>query len=133
MSVQTNENHGPMTEARDFVENRQFERYPLMLESTVSVGQEVIDCVIFDISAGVAKVRLKGTEFRPKKDQIETIVLHIPGFGGFEGKIIWTDNEYVGINFREPHKTKVKLVIEKVRWSHFVGQFSGAVKVYSGV
>ncbi len=100
-----------MTKA--FVEKRQFERYPLMLESTVSVGREVIDCVIFDISAGGAKIRLKGTEVRPDKDQIETIVLHIPGFGGFDGKIIWTDDEYVGIQFRETHKTMVKLVIEK--------------------
>ena len=102
-----------MTEARDFVERRQFERYPLMLESTVSVGREVIDCVIFDISAGGAKVRLMGTEIHPDKDQIVTIVLDIPGFGGFEGKIIWTDDEYVGIQFSETHKTMVKLVLEK--------------------
>ena len=100
-----------MTEA--FVEKRQFGRFPFMVESTVSVGQGVIDCVIFDISAGGAKVRLEGTEISPQKDRIETIVLHIPGFGGFEGKIVWTDDQYVGIQFRETHKTMVKLVIEK--------------------
>ena len=102
-----------MTEARDFVERRQFGRFPFMLESTVSVGQEVIDCVIFDISAGGAKVRLTETEISPHKDHIETIVLHIPGFGGFEGKIAWTDDQYLGIQFHETHKTMVKLVIEK--------------------
>ena len=102
-----------MTEAPDFAEKRQFERYPLMLESKVSVGQTVLDCVIFDISAGGAKIRLKGSEIRPKNDQIESIVLHIPGFGEFEGRIVWTDDEYVGIQFRESHKTMVNLVIEK--------------------
>ncbi len=101
-----------MTEAPDIVEKRQFERYPLMLESTVSVGQAVLDCVIFNISAGGAKIRLKGSEIRPKNDQIESIVLHIPGFGEFEGRIVWTDDEYVGIQFRESHKTMVNLVIE---------------------
>ena len=69
--------------------------------------------MIFDISAGGAKVRLKETEISPKKDRIETIVLYIPDFGGFEGKIVWTDDQYVGIQFRETHKTMVKLVIEK--------------------
>ena len=102
-----------MTETRNFVEKRQFGRFPFMLESTVSVGQEILDCMIFDISAGGAKVRLKETEISPKKDRIETIVLHIPDFGGFEGKIVWTDDQYVGIQFRETHKTMVKLVIEK--------------------
>ena len=101
-----------MTEAPDIVEKRQFERYPLMLESTVLVGQAVLDCVIFNISAGGAKIRLKGSEIRPKNDQIESIVLHIPGFGEFEGRIVWTDDEYVGIQFRESHKTMVNLVIE---------------------
>ena len=32
-----------MAEATDFLEKRQFERYPLMLESKVSVGQTVLD------------------------------------------------------------------------------------------
>lgn len=111
--IHANENHGPMTEAQDFVEQRQFERYPLMLESTVAVGQEVIDCVIFNISAGGAKLRLMGAEVHPENDEIVTIVLQIPGFGDFEGKVIWTDDEYIGIQFRESHKTMVNLVIAK--------------------
>lgn len=100
-----------MTDSEDTPERREFERYPLMLEATVSVGHVVVDCVIFYISPGGARIRLKGTEIRSEIDQIGTIVLHIPDFGGFEGKVIWTDDEYVGIQFSELQKTMVNLVI----------------------
>ena len=100
-----------MTDSEVTTERREFERYPLMLDAKVSVGHVVVDCVIFYISHGGARIRLTGTEIRSEIDQIGTVVLHIPDFGGFEGKVIWTDDEYVGIQFTELQKTMVKLVI----------------------
>jgi hypothetical protein len=40
----------------------------------------------------------------------KTAILTIPEFGDFEGDIVWTDDEYIGIHFHENHKTTVKLI-----------------------
>ena len=91
-------------------DRRQFERYPLMLEAQVTIDGETFAAVIFDISAGGAKVQLKapgkGTEIALPK----TTVLAIPDFGGYEGDIVWIDDEFIGIKFHENHKTMVKLI-----------------------
>ena len=93
-------------------ERRKSERFPVLLEAAVSVDSDVINCVIFDISAGGAKLQLKGAEVHFEDDQVKHIKLNIPGFGDFDGEIIWTDDEYIGIKFHENHKTMVKLVLE---------------------
>lgn len=93
-------------------ERRKFERFPVLLEAAVLVDGDVIHCVIFDISASGAKLQLKGTEVHLEDDQVNLIKLKIPGFGDFDGEIIWTDDEYIGIKFHEKHKTMVKLVLE---------------------
>ena len=93
-------------------ERRKSERLPILLEAAVSVDSDVINCVILDISAGGAKLQLKGTEVHLEDDQVKLIRLNIPGFGDFDGEIIWTDDEYIGIKFHENHKTMVMLVLE---------------------
>ncbi len=102
-----------MNSPRNFTEKRQFERYPLMLEAEVSHADQIIDCVIFDVSAGGAKVRLKGAVIDAQKSPIKRVLLHIPPFGGFEGDIVWTDDEYMGIKFYETHKTVVNMLLER--------------------
>ena len=102
-----------MNSPRNFTEKRQFERYPLMLEAEVSHADQIIDCVIFDVSAGGAKVRLKGAVIDGQKSAIKRVLLHIPPFGEFEGDIVWTDDEYMGIKFYETHKTVVNMLLER--------------------
>lgn len=94
-------------------ENRRYERYPLMLEAEVSIGGEAFGCVIFGLSAGGAKVRLRGAEGLSERCLSEPADLHIPRFGGFEGEIVWKDDEFIGIEFHENHKTIMKLILEK--------------------
>ena len=76
----------------------------------MTIGGETFAAVIWDISAGGAKVQLKapgkGTEIALPK----TTVLAIPDFGGYEGDIVWIDDEFIGIKFHENHKTMVKLI-----------------------
>jgi len=93
-------------------ERREFERLPILLEASVSVDSDVINCVIFDISAGGAKLQLKGTEVHFEDGQVKLTRLNIPGFGDFDGQIVWTDDEFIGIKFHENHKTMVNLVLE---------------------
>ena len=91
-------------------ERRQYERYPLMLEAAVTIGGESFAAVIFDLSAGGAKVQLKDAGNAAENAMPKTAVLKIPEYGGFEGVIIWTDDEYIGIHFHENYKTMVMLI-----------------------
>ena len=94
-----------MTDAEDFKERRQFERYPLLLEAEASLGGEDLECTIFDVSAGGAKIRLK-------QDLFKHVVLTIPPFGEFEGEVVWKDDEYVGIKFHEDHEKMMEVILE---------------------
>ncbi|MCH8236993.1 MAG: PilZ domain-containing protein [Proteobacteria bacterium] len=102
-----------MNPPRNISEKRQFERLPLMLEAEVSHAERIIECVIFNVSAGGAKVRLKGAGIDAQKSAIKRVLLHIPPFGDFEGDIVWTDDEYMGIKFYETHKTVVNMLLER--------------------
>ena len=101
-----------MNHIHPMTERREFERFPILLEATVAVDNEIIHCVIFDISARGAKVQLKGTEVHLEDDQVKFIQLNIPGFGDFDGEIVWTDDEYIGLKFHDNNKTTVKLILE---------------------
>ena len=91
-------------------DRRQFERHPLMLEASVTIGAESFTVLIFDISAGGAKVQLiapgEGAEIALPK----TAVLDIPDYGDYQGDIVWIDGDFIGIDFHESHKTMVKLI-----------------------
>ena len=99
-----------MTPEWNMTERRQHERFPLMLEAAMTIGGESFAAVIFDISAGSAKVQLKDAGNAAENAMPKTAVLEIPVFGDFEGDIIWTDDNFIGINFHENHKTIVKLI-----------------------
>ena len=101
-----------MNQAYPTTERRELERLPILLEATVTVDSDVINCVIFDLTADGAKVQLKGTEGHLDDDQVKFIQLNIPGFGDFDGGILWIDDEYIGIKFHDNHKITVKLVLE---------------------
>ena len=106
-----------MNQPQNITENRQFERHPLMLEAEVSHAEQVIECVIFDVSAGGAKVRLKRASIDAQESPIKRVFLHIPPFGEFEGDIAWTDDDYMGIKFYETHKAVVNMLLERASHS----------------
>ena len=99
-----------MTPEWNKTERRQHERFPLMLKVAVTIGGESFAAVIFDLSAAGAKVQLKDAENAAENAMPKTAVLKIPEYGGFEGDIIWTDDEYIGINFHEDYKMMVELI-----------------------
>ena len=91
-------------------ERRQFDRHPLMLKAQVTIGAESFAAVIFEISAAGAKVQLKDAGKVAEIVLPKTAVIEIPEYGGFEGDIVWIDDEFIGIDFHESHKTTVKLI-----------------------
>ncbi len=99
-----------MSDASDFEEKRQFERYPLMLDAVVAVGGDALDITIFDVSAGGAKIRFK-------EDPLKHIVIKVPPFGEFEGEIMWKDDEYVGVKFNEDQQKMAQVIVDMTRKS----------------
>ena len=81
-----------------------------MLQGGVSIAGEIFAAVIFDISGGGAKVQVKEAGNKAENAMPKTAILTIPEFGDFEGDIVWTDDEYIGIHFHENHKTTAKLI-----------------------
>ena len=106
-----------MTETENVTERRRHDRYPLMMEAGVLIGGEALGAEIIALSAGGAKLRLRGAEVLQSYDPGASIVLHIPKFGGFEGEVVWKDDDYVGLEFNEDHKTLVNLVLASARRS----------------
>ena len=103
-----------MTLAEGFTERRQFERFPLLKEAEALVDGTTLGAVIFDITLDGAKIRLTDSELHPENDIAKPISLIIPDAGILEGRVIWTDDEYVGIRFDENQKTMLNLVLEGI-------------------
>ncbi len=91
-------------------DRRQFERHPLMLDAQVTIGGESFAVLIFDICAGGAKVQSLDAGKVAEIALPKTAVINIPDYGGYEGDIVWIDDEFIGIKFHESHKTMVKLI-----------------------
>ena len=66
--------------------------------------------VDFHISAGGAKVQSLDVGKVEEIVLLKSAVLDIPDYGGYEGDIVWIDDEFIGIEFHENHKTMVKLI-----------------------
>ena len=93
-------------------EQRQHERFPIMMSAGVSIGDGEFEAVIFDISAGGAKVQIKGSFGYPDSETMKAATLNIPVFGEFSGELAWTDGEFIGIRFDESHKSMVGLILD---------------------
>lgn len=101
-----------MTVPESIIERRRHDRYPLMLEAGVLIGGDALGATIINLSSGGAKLRLREAEVLQYHDLSASLVLHIPNFGGFDGKIVWKDDDYVGVVFNEDHKTLVNLILD---------------------
>jgi len=92
-------------------DRREYERFPLMLEASVVFSDEHYDVVLIDISAGGAKFQFK--MIPPSLPSPETEVsIEVPPHGGFYGNLVWSDDDYAGIEFDENHKVAASLIHE---------------------
>jgi|GEM_PF-1624891 hypothetical protein len=92
------------------IDQRQEERHPLMMDAMVRISDSEFKAVIFDISAGGAKLQIKEGLGQLDVNEQPLIVLIIPQFGEFHGEPAWVDDDFVGVRFHENHKTIVKLI-----------------------
>jgi hypothetical protein len=87
-------------------ERRKNTRFPLAMQADISFPDDVLEAKIFDLTPSGAKIRLS-------KSLLKNVVLNILPFGSFEGEIVWSDDEFIGIKFKEDHKAIVNLILER--------------------
>jgi len=85
-------------------DRRKTTRFPLAMEADISFPEDALEAKIFDLTPNGAKVRLK-------KSLLKNVVLNILPFGSFEGEIVWDDDEFIGIKFKDDHKAIVNLIL----------------------
>ena len=103
-----------MTDSNDYPEKRKTERLSFMADVRVTLGEQPVDGVMFDIGAGGAKVRLAMVGDDDLESSGDAVVLTIPKFGEFDGRVAWNDGKLVGIQFSENHKALVSLIRESI-------------------
>ncbi len=83
-----------LVKLRDPADRRRFARVSVLMSGKLFSGGEMVDCVVLNISAGGAKVRvLQPLEFD------SAVRLRVERFGDFPGVVAWQDGAYIGLQF----------------------------------
>ncbi|MDH5749800.1 MAG: PilZ domain-containing protein [Rhodospirillales bacterium] len=120
----------------NFANRQKFTRCSVYVDGQLISGDEVLDCVILNISLGGAWVRLPQV-VKPK----EKLTLKATGFGEFQCEVIRQNGKNIGLAFTEPAR-KTKDIVHAILGRNDIGHenrkfprrtvlFSG--KNYSGV
>ncbi len=88
----TPRSHQPQT-----TEIRHFERRKTLLSAKVSTLDSIDDCVVHDLSAGGAEIRTMAVFQANQK-----VTLDIPRLGPVQGRVAWSSDKLVGIQFMSP-------------------------------
>lgn len=89
-------------------ERRRFKRSTTVLTGTLFCRDEIVDCVVMNISANGAKIKLKQAPAMG-----ETVTLLVNRYGVFTGTIAWRADEAVGVQFDEDPKRVAKAIGER--------------------
>lgn len=84
----------PEGEHTDFTERRKYPRKPALWKAQIRVGLDHFPCRIFDMSLGGVGVRTDAHLLLGTK--IKLVIDHI---GVFRGKVVWVDDDRMGIEF----------------------------------
>ena len=89
-------------------ERRRFKRNTTVLTGTLFCRDEILDCVVMNISANGAKIKLKQAPANG-----EAVTLLVNRYGVFTGTIAWRADESVGLQFDEDPKRVAKAIGEQ--------------------
>ncbi len=79
------------------MEQRRYRRCSVLWNACVFSAGQTMDAVVLNVSAGGARIRLKGA---PALDDRAT--LSIGRFGDFAGRLVWRDGNEFGMEFLDP-------------------------------
>jgi PilZ domain len=76
---------------------RRYKRAKVLWPATLVADAEHLDCIILDLSANGARIRVAGGVPMP----ISEVVLEIPRFGAFSATAAWNSETELGLRFAE--------------------------------
>jgi len=79
---------------KQLTSRRQDERYPSLLDATLSHGDQIFQCRLKNISVGGAMVELDR-----EIDTKDAVTLNLGAFGEFACEIIWQNKTRLGLTF----------------------------------
>ncbi len=86
-------------------DRRKFVRTSVLWRGTLLCAGEVIDCVVTNMSANGAMVRLPN-----EVNGQSPYALNIPRFGDFPGKIAWKSEHSIGLTFLEQPRNVARTI-----------------------
>jgi hypothetical protein len=92
-------------EDKDGKNRRKFERVTVLWSGTLNCGARTLDCLIVNVSAGGAMVRVETPDLCKK-----SVVLRSPRFGELAGEVTWRQGKELGIEFKETPEAVSKLL-----------------------
>lgn len=98
--AQRAKSHDPKMSPRRRRAMRQHLRSAVFWSGVVQAGRESIDCIVLNMSAGGAKVKLLN---RFANDG-SPVVLHIDRMGGYAGEVVWSEGDLIGLRFLKDPK-----------------------------
>jgi hypothetical protein len=91
---------------KSFTEQREHARVSVVYSGKIFVGPKEIDCTIFNISAGGAKVYVKSP-----LEHAAVVTLKIDRFGSFHGRVVWSNGDRAGIKFLDDARSVMERII----------------------
>jgi hypothetical protein len=88
------------------IERRRHKRVPLLHSATLHDGEQLIDCIIHDISVSGARLDVSQPPALP-----EALTLDIPEAGPLSGRIVWREGGQAGFEFLDERavvKSRIK-------------------------
>jgi len=95
-------------DTESFVEKRVEQRVMVKAPAVLQLESGTLECTTFDLSSGGVKLKLN-------HDLFKNVRVNIANFGEISGRIIWRDDEYVGIEFDED-QTEIVRALTRVAY-----------------
>lgn len=86
-------------------ETRRFERTTVLWSGQLVCREQIVACVIVNISAGGAMVRAEDAAFFAT-----SVVLRNPRIGDLAAEVVWRQNDELGLRFADDSETVAEII-----------------------
>ena len=91
-------------------DRRGHQRFLSHLWGDLAIGQQRIECYVYDVSLGGAKILSFASITLPRE-----LRLFVPPFGVFDCEVRWSDGPFIGVKFSEADYPRASELVAHVR------------------
>jgi hypothetical protein len=92
------------------LDRRGHQRFLSHLWGDLAIGLQRIECYVYDVSLGGAKLLAFGSIALPRE-----LRLFVPPFGVFECEVRWSDGPFIGVQFGAGDRARAIAMLDQVR------------------